>query len=434
MQAENSENEATRLTMQRPYENDLKKSNLLIGAKYKATLSELKITYAGLYALQSGEYEDTPDGLIVRFNGAQLKTLLNVKGNHIYDVLDDVAKSMTNRNMGWSDPETKTFDYMAIVTRARYENSALSIHFNKGMKEYLLDLKSDFTTLNKITMMSFSSTYSFRLYELLKKQCFYPKMYKGERTNLFTITIGLSELKFDMGVANADAVEVKTSLMGVKNPDYDKALTRSREKIKSYAVWNNFKNRCLEKTIDEINAISDIFVKYEPIRKGRGGKVCAVEFTIQLKTEDHTENMCAPQSPENSEAIPVNDETVVESKVLTDNDKFPIWTEVAQILSAEGVQFTDVQAICEEAKYDVEKIRNAYEMMKTSKTKIEKVTGWLIACIRKEYSQPVSYTPSVKPEKKRSTKKNQFTDFNQREYDYDELERMLLNSEVPVEG
>lgn len=408
-----------------PYENDLKKSNLLIGAKYKATLTELRITYASLYYLQSGMYKEEPDGLVVSFSGSELKKMLNVNGNSFYEVLEPVAKIMTNRSLGWSDPQSHEFEYISLITKAKYANSTFTVKFNSDMKDYLINLQSDFTPLSRITMMNFSSAYSFRLYELLKKQCYYPKNYKGTRDNVFSVNVGLSELKFEMGVANADLDIVRRILTsGGKTPDYDTAIEKSPEKIKSYSVWGNFRARCLDKAITEINEITDIYVTYDAIRKGRGGKVFSISFTVYL---DGAEDLLNAESSINNahDVIPVTLEDGEIKAQLDVNEKFPIWVKVNQIFEEEHLSFVDVQTICEEAAYDVERIQHAHDLMKQSRTKIDRVTGWIIACIRNGYESGVSYEPN------QVKSKNKFNNFNQREYDYDEYEKMVLTTSVP---
>lgn len=391
-----------------PYETDLKKSNLLIGAKYKASLTELRITYASLYSIQTGKYREEPDGLVVEFNGSDLKKLLNVKGNGIYEALEPIANTMATRSMGWSDPESHEFEYISLITKASYKNSIFTVKFNNEMKNLIVNLQTDFTTLNRITMMNFSSTYSFRLYELLKKQCYYPRNYKGKRDNVFKVNIGLSELKFEMGVANADLDVVKKILTaGGTTPDYDKALEKSPEKIKSYNVWTNFKARCLDKAIGEINGETDIFIKYEPQRKGKGGKVYAIEFTVFLDGAEkaNTEELAIPVSMDKQGNISVQ---------LSDNEKFPIWAETMSIFATSKIQFTDAQAICDIANYDMNVIKRAKSMLDLQKGKIENVTGWVISCIRDNYE---------------ATEKKAFSNFDERENKWDDLEKRLISGE-----
>lgn len=400
------------------YENDLKKSNLLIGAKYRASLMELRITYAGLYALQEGNFDLRPDGMYVTFNGAQLIKMIGLKGNSLYSTLEATAKMMMGRTIGWSNPETREFEYATLIDYAQYkEGSSFVIRFNSSLKNLVLDIKKDFTPLNRSLMMQFKSAYSFRLYELLKKQCYYPKGYKGRRDNVFKTTMGLSELKFEMGVANAAADEVKKVLQkNSSNPDYDKALEKSPEKIKSYGIWQNFKMRCLEPAVKEINEISDIYVTYETERNGRGGKITTVTFIVYLEGAQ----------AEDSDVIPVYvDEDGNVRQNLDDNQKFIIWSMVANEFEMISLQFTDIQAICDAAEYDMERIKNAAACFKSCKSKISNPVGWIVSCIKKGgYDQAEEYIPESKPK----AKKTGFSNFDERKYDYDELETLLLNS------
>ena len=402
-----------------PYQTDLLKSNFLIGAAYKASLNELRITYACMYALQCNNYYEEPDGLLVKFGGSELKKILNIKGNGFYKTLDPIAKLMTAHSIGWSDPENREFSYISLITGADYKNGVLAVKFNSTMKNYLIDLKADFTPLPQNIMYNFSSAYSFRLYELLRKICFYPKNYKGERNYIFGLKIGIAELKFKMGVANAELEEVRRILVaGGSTPDYEKALEKTPEKIKSYNNWANFKDRCLDKTICEINDKTDITISYDTVKKGTGGKVTAIIFEVRLNKE--ADKAMVVMDVESKEETEKND------RVLSDNEKFPIWMMVSRIFSDFGLEFSDIQSICEEAKYDIDKISAAHDLMIKSSKKIKNVTGWIISCIRDSYSDK-TYIPEE------NEKKNKFNNFTHRDYDYDELEKMLLTTDVPCD-
>ena len=408
-------------TMMVPYRNEnLMKSNLLIGAKYKASLNELRMTYTALYAIQNGDYREEADGIYVTFSGSEIKRLIGSRGNGIYDALKSVAQGMTSRSMGYSNPETNEFDYITLITRATYKGGVFQVKFNSDVKRYILNLKGDFTNLNRLTMMSFQSAYSFRLYELLKKQCYYPKSYTGPRNNIFEIKINLAELKFEMGVANAELESVKKILTG-ETPDYEKALEKaemSPDHISSYSQWNSFKKRCLNIAVEEISepGKTDLHVEYSTEQSGRGGKVTAVIFIVTLK-----QNQNKHQDADNSNVIDVDQLQRESVCKLSDSERKSFHVMVLNELDNEDLSMKDARIISETAAYDMDRIKKAVKVAQASSTDIKNYVGFLIKAIEDDYEEPVMVKGSGKSQRGSS----KFNNFPQRSYDYDALERKL---------
>jgi hypothetical protein len=324
---------------------------------------------------------------------------------------------MTANNMGMIDDENERFAFISLVSMATYDKGEFKIYFPKRLKSNLIDIRKEFTYLPKYVVMKFKKPCSFPLYQLLKSTCYYPSWYKGHRDNVFLFDIGLSELKLDMGVVNSNLPDVRRILNNGKGTEdeYDRAVAKSPDKM--YNVWNKFNKQCLEPTVNEINEKSDIYVEYRPKTRGKGGKVYAVEFTTYLNGAEKDKN--------DGSVVPValDDEGDIQPQI-PDEDKFVIALEVGNILSDLKLAYPDILSICEAARYNKEDIQKAYEVLKNSRSKIENVTGWMISAIRNNYKDVSAQ--SVTSEKKN----NRFNNFDQREYDYDELEKMLLNKPV----
>lgn len=401
--------------------SDLMKSNLLIGAKYKASLMELRVTYAALFMLQNNKYKEESDGFYVSMYPAELKKFLGVEGHSIYEALEPVARSMTNRSIGFSDPINKTFDYINLISRARYEDGVFTVKFNRDMQDYIINLKSNFTNLSRLTMMSFTSAYSFRLYELLKQQCFYPRIYHGERNNIFSYNVGLSELKFNLGVINAELDEVRKILSSGTKPDYEKAEAKSPEKITSYGNWSNFRAKCLDVAVNEINNSkeSDIHVEYKPVRVGRGGKVKAIDFTIYLNgAEGEAEAAGNIQVTAPDQEVEILDETA----------KFKIQYEILQELSSYNVKIADVISICNEAHYNKEEMLHAIQLLRNQSNEVSNVTGWLITAIKKHFESTVDGSYTDQKTANKPTGSADFGQFEHRQYNFEEMESSIFQA------
>ena len=189
--------------------NEFSKSNFLISSKYRSSLLENQIMAISLSRIQT-------DGILVyaEIKASELKKMLNITGGSFYAKLDKTANMMTGKTIGFTDPDNEEFEYHAVVTSAKYKRGTFRVEFNHNLKNMISDIKNNFTRLSLPILMQFKTVYGFRLYEVLKS-----RLYKGDM-----IVIRLSELRFLLGVANAELENVKSILRGNKNPDYDKAL------------------------------------------------------------------------------------------------------------------------------------------------------------------------------------------------------------------
>lgn len=387
-----------------PYkDNRYSKSNYLISAKYASSLLENKITAISLAKIQKKEYVEDKNGRIVcKMTANELRKLLNANAGSFYSQLEPVAINMTSRTIGFSDPSKNggVFDYISVIDRARYENGVFSIFYNSDVKEYLSDFKANFTVLELPTMLKFKNVYSFRLYELLSSKSYYRKgIPKEQKTQVFKIDFNLSELKLDMGIVNAELDVVRKELNNKQAPNFDRAVEKSPEK--KFNTWYEFKRGVLDVAIKEINLKTDMKVSFSPLKGGRGAKVYGVEFIVDL-------------TGRNVDVI----ESRLESKhELSDDDKLDFIVDAKILLKDFSTK--DVRVICEKSGYDLDKIKNAYSLLR-KQNKVTNATGWMIACLQGDYK--------IDNWDNSGSIKNQFGNFHQREYDYDQLEMKLLKN------
>ena len=80
----------------------------------------------------------------------------------------------------------------------------------------------------------------------------------------------------------------------------------------------------------------------------------------------------------------------------------------------EKLKTKEYKAILEAANNNIELIQEKYELSKKQQ-KIENLVGWLIKAIEGNYSEPIE-----------KRKKTSFNNIEARQYNYEELERQLL--------
>lgn len=386
-------------------DNRYSKSNYLISAKYSSSLLENKITAISLSKIQKKEYvEDNKGRIVCSMTAHELRRLIGSNGGSFYATLEPVARNMTSRVIGFSDPlkDGGVFDYISIIDRAKYEKGTFTIYYNADIKEYLSEFKANFTILELPTMLKFRNAYSFRLYEILSSKSYYRKgIPNSAKSQIFNIEFNLSELKLNIGVVNAELDVVRKELNKKKAPDYDKAVERSPEK--KYNNWSAFRRRVLEPAIAEINEKTDMKVSFSSLKGGQGGKVYGVQFIVDLTRKNSSMNF------KNDDIVEVVEPDAEKLMVLVD--------EVADIIPV-TLKPKEYKTILKTAEYNMELVQKAVRVMQKNGN-IKDVVAFLIAAIKGEYEEPVVYS-SNKSE-------NDFNNFHQRDYDYEQLEMKLLN-------
>ena len=369
-------------------EKEYVKSNLLIGSKYRSSLLENKILAIALANIDRVQMQK--DGsLISCIPLSEVTHLLGNTNGSCYDQLKAVAREMTGRTVGFENDQEKRFKYIVVIQETAYGEGKLTIEFNRKMKEYITDIKKNFTILSLETMVKFKSVYSFRLYELLKSMA-YKKKKDAPSRNTYRIEFGMSELRLDLGIVNSGLDSVKR-VLNERFPDYDRAVEVSPEKV--YGTWYDFRRYVIEVAIKEINQKTDMEVSYETIKEGKAHKVSRIIFSLIIGGAGEWE-MDFPDA----------------SARLTEAEKDQFHDKVMNLIS-EKVSIPDIRSISEAAEYDLEKVKRAYEV--ACSTKVNDMTAFMIAAIKKGY-------------KRRNGNYGSFDSYMRTEYDFEELEKEIL--------
>ena len=169
---------------------------------------------------------------------------LEYKGNN-YEVIKIALKALISTVVEWNitDDKTGNEDWTAssILASVNIKNSVCTYAYSPRMKDLLFS-PSMYGKINLIVQAQFTSSYGLALYE----NCI---RYKGlQKTKNFDI----SDFRKIMGVSG-----------------------------NKYLVFRDFKRRVLDKAVDEVNTLSNLFVKPEIKKIGR--KVVSIIFTLKEK-------------------------------------------------------------------------------------------------------------------------------------------------------
>lgn len=217
----------------------VKKSNTLIEAKYRLSSVESKL----MALVISGVRQNCT---LFRYQVNDLMTLFDVEGHSIYGVLEDAVKRLNTSEVTIikkrGDPLITTW-----VASAEYFKSQgiVEIEISQKLLPYLIDLKKHFTSYPFLSVCNFKSTYSFRIYELVKQ---WPYEQFGFRE------MSLSEIK---------------EFLNLSSNQYEK--------------YSAFKRYVLLTAKDEINQKSDLLISFQEIKEGR--KITKIKFIIQQKDQ-----------------------------------------------------------------------------------------------------------------------------------------------------
>ena len=168
-----------------------------------------------------------------------------LKGESTYSEIKKISKTLVSKvveiPIGKKDWIVATW---ASSVRYRSSEGTVEFSFDSKLKPYLLQLKNQFTSYRLSNILNLKSTYSIRLYELMKKWQH----------------LGYWEC----------SVDDLRGFLGAKS-------------VKSYSVYGNFKNRVLSPALVELNEKTDVQISFVEIKKGRS--VERIEFTIRHAPE-----------------------------------------------------------------------------------------------------------------------------------------------------
>ena len=262
----------------RPLEElSYRKSNELVSAKYKSTLLENQLIAIALTRIEVNA-RDKESPLRARLYPGELKRLIG-DPTHIYSRLKQVSKSMTGHSVVIEDGNGN-FHAMALVTNADYVDGVLEIRINNELRNHILGLEKRYTTLELSVMTGFKKDSSFRLYEILKSQ-----IYKLNHSDHINLEYNISELRFMIGLANADDIKIKNerNRMG-KDIDWDVLYEKLDKKDKMYVRWSEFERNILRPAKAELEEKSDIRFTYKGLREGR--QIKRILFSVYPNTPE----------------------------------------------------------------------------------------------------------------------------------------------------
>jgi plasmid replication initiation protein len=301
-------------------------SNKLIEASYSFTVLEQKL----IRLLASMITKDDVDLKEYQFSATDLSKTLNVHKRNIYRELDSVTDKLMARFIKMKSDDTEEFDKFHLIKTAKLRNGILILKIDEDMKDFYLKLNW-YTKYQLKNIMQFKSTYSFRLYELLKQ-------YEGIGSRLITI----EDLRVGLDIEK-----------------------------EQYPKYSNLKQKVINVARNEINPKTDIAFDYEEVKTGR--KVTSIKFYIKTNKANNIaiEEVCATKVSKSSSE---------ENKYSTEDIK------VVQSIFKEDITVDQAKSVLTTAKGNLEIIKEKYELPR--KTDVGNIVGWVRDAITGNYKAP----------------------------------------------
>lgn len=217
-------------------------SNDLIEARHNNPLTarEQKIVLTMVSMIEPSDNDFKHYRISIR----EFTEMLGLEGRTKYTEIKQIAKQLMSKTI---EIPLGDGDWLLAnwVSSAKYlkGEGVIDLSFSPDLKPYMLQLKNQFTSYRLSNVLSLNSTYSIRLYELMKKW-----------QHLGRWECSVVELKGKMGVEEGQ-----------------------------YKQYGHFKSRVLKTSVDEVNDKTDLYIIYKEIKKGRG--VNKIEFIIRHAPE-----------------------------------------------------------------------------------------------------------------------------------------------------
>lgn len=249
-------------------------SNRLIEARHDVPLTarEQKIILTMVSMIQPND----EDFRKYRISIKEFSEMLGLKGHAKYEEIKEVAQRLQKKSVYIVEKDGFVVTNWVSSQRYKEGEGVIELAFSPELKPYLLQLKSHFTSYKLSNILSLKSTYSIRLYELLKKW-----------QHLGKWACPLEDLKVHLG-----------------------AITSTFDR------YNLFKVRVLEVAVKELNEKTDVNVVFEEVKKGR--KVEKIEFRIS-KAPDQEIQLRKPEQPKKT---PENEDVRTRLNGLANKDLY----------------------------------------------------------------------------------------------------------------
>lgn len=310
------------------------KDNKLIEANYYLSTLQQKVLLKAISVIEPTNI----DKHIYKFSIMDFADSVDLKGSKtIYSQMVTICDQLTDLRKFLIKKDDGGIAYINWVASAEYipKEAVVEVEFSQKLIPYLMELKEQFTTYYLANVMQLKSSYSIRIFELLKQ---YEKLKKRK--------IYLEELRKMVGTT---VIDMNGNV--IKN---------------DYELYGHFKERVILTAQKELKQKTDIYFNFKEVKEGR--KVIAIEFEI-LENKRIKKKM---QS--------INDYEQISLDILSLQELFKNKTKV-------DIKYEILEKLINNKGYDL--VKNYIDNWDKFKHKsIKNVLGFFIVAVTKEFEIP----------------------------------------------
>ena len=226
--------------------NYVVQANNLIGGKQALKLNSAKLIRSAIMQVVRDDEELKPYAISIK----DLSELLEIPASNIYRDIEDITNDIINNPVYIREEKAgKTVGFIKIpwVTRCEYKSDVgVALKLNEELKPFLINLKEHYTQYTLQEVLAMKSVYAIRIFEILQSKI----MSKSLPKNGVILEIPVQEIR------ECCACEDK------------------------YPSFGNFKNKVIDKAINEINRVTMYRVNYSYVKKCRS--VIAIKFHVNM--------------------------------------------------------------------------------------------------------------------------------------------------------
>lgn len=339
-----------------------------MNSSYDLSLQEQKVILTLASMVQPGDEDFKP----YEFKIGDFMELVGVEDKSKYTEIPKITKELMKKV--FEIEEGKKLIQTAWLSSAVYERGTgmVELEFSPRLKPYMIKLNAMFTQYKLANILSMKSKYSPRVYEILK----------------------CNEFK-------------KQGYIEMEVEDLRKLLKAD----KIYPLYADFKRYVILQTQKELKKLTDISFEFQEIKTGR--KVTALKLYI-LCNKKSSDNIIATKKNlvNNIESVEAEITATVHDE--NTNKMFEGVAQIVNLMEKQNITPAEAIKIYKSAEGDIDHIAKVYNYCKDKDT--NNFVGYIITMVKPgEYVEP-----------KKTFKKNRFNDFEQRNYDFGDLENKLL--------
>jgi len=239
---------------------EVKKADVIVRARYKLNPLSLKFITSLIAGLKRGDSINE----VYQFKVKDFKELTGLKRKDLYWAVKESLKELLEKPIyipKGKDENDNSFLMLNWVASAEYKEGGGIVEFeiSNKLRPYLLEAQKKFLKYKLENILPLRSSYSIRMYEILKDWLELNKRYGNKAEKI----ISLKEFR--------EILEIP----------------------KSYQYSSGIKLRILEKAKAELEKHTDIIFEYEEIKTGR--KVTHLKFIIRLNPAKLEDNLKTEQ-------------------------------------------------------------------------------------------------------------------------------------------